>query len=204
MDSHRLFAIVPAAGLSRRMGRPKLLLPLGGRSLIVRLLDALNRPDISGCFVVVRGDDASLCAEVLAAGGEVIAPEIDPPDMRTSVQHALDEIRTRFAPGPEDGWLLIPADHPVLDEELLDLLIDCWERNDDLILVPTYQNRRGHPTFFRWKLSDEVAGLPPDRGLNTLLETYRDEVVEFPVDHPGVVTDLDTPDDYDRLQREWE
>ena len=204
MEARRLFAIVPAAGVSRRMGRPKLLLPLGGRSLVARLLEVLNRPDITSCLVVVRADDESLLTEMRTAGGEVVQPKIDPPDMRTSVQHALDAIRARFAPGPDDGWMLIPADHPVLDEELLDLLIDCWERNDDLILVPTYQSRRGHPTFFRWKLADEVAALPADRGLNTLLEIHSEEVAELPVDHPGVVTDLDTPGDYERLQRQWE
>jgi len=149
-------------------------------------------------------DSHCLFAEVLAAGGEVVGPEIDPPDMRASVECALDAIRRRHSPGPDDGWMLIPADHPVLDEEPLDLLIDCWKSSDDLILVPTYQNRRGHPTFFRWKLADEVAALPPDCGLNTLLKNHSDEVAELPVDHPGVITDLDTPGDYERLKRRWD
>jgi len=82
--------------------------------------------------------------------------------MRSSVQYALEEIQRRYSPGPDEGWMLIPADHPVLVAEVLDHLIDYWQHSDDLIFVPTYQQQRGHPTFFRWKLTSEVFSLPAE------------------------------------------
>jgi molybdenum cofactor cytidylyltransferase len=202
-QERRLFAVIPAAGLSRRMGQPKLLLPLGAKTVIARLLDVLNRPDVIERFVVLRRDDETLLAEVTSAKATAVQPEINPPDMRSSVQNALEEIQRRHAPGPDEGWMLIPADHPVLDAEVLDAMIDCWQKSDDLILVPTYQQQRGHPTFFRWELAEEVLSLPPDKGLNELLKSHADEIVEVRTDNPAVLTDLDTPEDYQELCDRW-
>src|SRR5260370_12639805 len=64
----QLFAVVPAAGQSRRMGRPKLLLPLGSDTVIGRMLALLRRPEIAATIVVVRPDDELLRAAVLAGG----------------------------------------------------------------------------------------------------------------------------------------
>jgi len=202
-STNRLFAVVPAAGHSRRMGRPKLLLPLGEKTVIARLLDVLDRPDIAERFVVVRPDDQRLRAEVIASGATVVQPQVAPPDMRTSVSNALAEIRQRHAPSAEDGWLLTPADHPMLEPGILDRLLQRWSQSDCDILVPTFKKRRGHPVLFRWTLTDEIATIPPDKGLNWLLQLRNDDVLEVAVDDPSVVTDLDTPSDYEALKKRW-
>jgi molybdenum cofactor cytidylyltransferase len=204
MHARRLFAVIPAAGVSRRMGRPKLMLPLGDRTVIRRLLDVLARPGIAARVVVMRLDDAPLCAEVEAAGATVIQPEVAPPDMRTSVQHALDAIAERFDPQPDDGWLLIPADHPLLDANVLDQLIACWQASDASILLPEHAGERGHPTFFRWSLAEEVRSIPVDRGLNHLVAAHASEIETVSVETPAVLTDLDTPEDYERLRGMFE
>jgi molybdenum cofactor cytidylyltransferase len=183
------------------MGQPKLMLTLGDRTVIRRLLDVLDRPGIAARTVVMRPDDAPLCAEVEAAGATVIQPEIPPPDMRTSVQHALDAIATRNAPQPDDGWLLIPADHPLLDVDVLDQLIRSWQASDANILLPEHAGKRGHPTFFRWRLAEEVRSIPEDRGLNHLVAAHAAEIETVAVETPAVLTDLDTPEDYERLLR---
>jgi len=195
--------VVPAAGRSERMGRPKLLLALGGKTVIAHLLNLLDRDDVTARFVVLRADDEALRTEVAAATATIVQPRIAPADMRKSVEHALDEIGRQHSPDPDDGWLLLPADHPMLEPGVLDVLIRRWNERDDRILVPTHGGRRGHPTFFRWELAGEVPQIPPSQGLNELLETHRNEVVEFAIDDPAVVTDLDTPDDYEALVRRW-
>lgn len=195
-----LFAIIPAAGRSRRMGRPKLTLPLGDRSVIRRLLDALDRPEITQCIVVHRRSDEELFAEVSATNAAVVRPEVDPPDMRASVQHALDFIAENYEPNDNDAWLLVPADHPVLDGRLIDELIQMWRLSTAKILIPTHDGKRGHPTFFRWPLAEAVRQLPQDRGLNALIEQFAESVKEVPVETDGILTDLDTPADYARLQ----
>ena len=203
--NRRLFAVVPAAGHSRRMGQAKLLLPLGGRTVIRRLLDVLDRPEITERIVVLRRDDDPLWSEVSDAEATIVRPETAPPDMRSSVEQALAEIRREQSPTPDDGWMLVPGDHPMLSTTVFDTLIEHWNRHECLILVPTCKARRGHPTFFRWKLVDEAAALPRDRGLNELLRVHHQEICELPIDDRAVLTDLDTPADYEALrsQREW-
>lgn len=197
----RLFAVIPAAGHSRRMGQPKLLLPLGGTTVIERVLAVLDHPAIAARCVVVRAGDAPLTEAVRRAGGLVLHPPVDPPDMRASVRFALETIQRDFSPREDEGWLLVPADHPVLDRILIETLIAAWERDRPLILVPRVGNRHGHPTLFRWSLAQDVARIPADRGLNWLLSQHANDVSELPIEGDAALTDLDTPDDYERLRR---
>lgn len=185
------------------MGRPKLTLPLGGRSVIRRLLEALSLPAIVERIVVMRREDEELFAEVSQTSTVIVRPRTDPSDMCRSVEHALDYIRENCSPADDDGWLLSPADHPVLKRDVLQALIDRWRESPARILVPTCAGRRGHPALFCWSLADAVAAIPPQRGLNDLLRQFRETLEEFPVDDPCVLADLDTPDDYDRLCREF-
>lgn len=202
--SSRLFAVIPAAGLCRRMGQPKLMLTLAGATVMQRLLDALDRPSIASRQVVVRRGDVPLQREVLRCGGSPVIPAVDPPDMRASVSHALEAIEREFAPRDDDGWLLVPADHPVLDRALIDSVVRHWRTTASQILVPRCGERRGHPTLFRWSLAREVARIPTDRGLNWLLREFSADVTELPVESEAAITDLDTPADYERLRAKWE
>ncbi|MBS0206319.1 MAG: nucleotidyltransferase family protein [Planctomycetes bacterium] len=202
--SARMFAVIPAAGLSRRMGQPKLLLKLAGLSIIERLLQALDSPLITERHVVVRPGDAALQAEVMRLNASLDLPPDDPPDMRASVAFALNVIEQKYAPCDNDGWLLVPADHPVLDRRLIEILLQTWQSVQPAILVPRRGTRRGHPTLFRWSLARAVANIPVDRGLNWLLREHAADVTELPVDSDAAVTDLDTPEDYRRLREKWE
>ena len=199
----RLFAVIPAAGLSRRMREPKLLLTLGGQTVIRRLLDALLAAGISRRIVVCRKHDAALQDEVQAAAAVAVCPDIDPPDMRTSVEHALRFLRETECPGPNDGWLLVPADHPMLDTSVLQQLIRHWHDTSAKILVPGFDGKHGHPTFFRWSLAKAVVEISPNRGLNELLRRFAADVEEIPVTDPCILTDLDTPADFAELQRRF-
>lgn len=198
MTGRSLFAVVPAAGHSRRMGRPKLLLPVEGETVVARLLDALAHPRITATIVVARRDDTPLADEVARTKAIVVRPDVDPPDMRASVEHAIAAIAERFDPDPDDGWLLVPADHPSLRRAVLDELTAAWDECDGEILIPTFEGRRGHPTVFRWRLAAEVASIPPDRGLDALVAAH--EPREVAIADRGIVTDLDTPEDYQRLR----
>ncbi|MBI3862372.1 MAG: nucleotidyltransferase family protein [Planctomycetia bacterium] len=196
----RLFAIVPAAGHSRRMGRPKLLLPLGATTVIARMLGVLRRPEIVETIVVIRPDDEPLRAAVAACGATTLQPTTAPPEMRQSVEHALQAIERKFDPAPDDGWLLAPADHPLLDSAALDPVISAWTAATRKIVVPVHEGRRGHPTIFPFALAKEVFSLPADQGLNRLLQVYAADVLSVAVASAAVVTDLDTPEDYERLR----
>ncbi|NOX53678.1 MAG: NTP transferase domain-containing protein [Planctomycetes bacterium] len=185
------------------MGRPKLLLPAGGRPVIARLIRALKQPQVQAVVVVLRTEAERLRRLVQQCGAIVVTPASPPLSMRHSVQAALDEIHHRYAPAPEDGWLLSPADHSGIEPQTVRKLLHRWQRSNCDVLVPTWRGRRGHPSLFRWTLAERVPAIPADCGLNWLIRTVATRIEEVPVSDPWVVQDLDTPAEYERLRRKW-
>ncbi len=200
MPSGRVYAIIPAAGHSRRMGRPKLLLPIGQQTVIGRLLAVLDSPRIAERLVVMRQDDTDLADAVRSDNATVIQPETDPPDMRYSVEAALSVIANRHTPTANDAWLLIPADYPMVQRQTADALLDAWSQTAAKILIPKHDGRRGHPVIFSWTLAERVPSISADRGLNTLVHEFAEHIEEVPVTDPAIRLDMDTPEDYARLQ----
>jgi molybdenum cofactor cytidylyltransferase len=192
------------------MGTPKLLLDVGGQTVIARLLAALHEGGIQDCWVVVHPDDKEIWAEVRRNGGYALVPETPPPDMRASAQFGLTALNEWLHTGniervpPDFPWLLVPADHPVLLPETVQELERASRLNIGSILIPTYHGRPGHPTMFAWKHALEVDQIPADRGLNWLVQRHAADVVHVPVENEGVLLDLDTPDDYERLKSLWQ
>jgi molybdenum cofactor cytidylyltransferase len=202
-------AIIPAAGKSRRMGAPKLLLDVAGRTVIARLIDALRQGGVAECFVVTAPGNEPLSREAERAGGRAVVADVPPPDMRTSVELGLAAARrARQAagsePAPDEPWLLAPADHPAIDPRTVELLLAAAARLPGRIIVPTHARRRGHPTVFAWKHAALVAASPAGSGLNRLLQEQAADVVELETASAGVLIDLDTPGDYERLRKLWE
>jgi molybdenum cofactor cytidylyltransferase len=197
-----LFAIVPAAGLSRRMGQPKLVMDIAGQTVIERLLKTLAHPAVTETVIVFRRNDdelASVINSLSLSNVQTVQPDIDPPDMKTSVEQAIESVRSRHSPQPTDGWMLIPADHPVLDPQVLDDLIAAWQTTDEDILIPQHGERNGHPAFFRWALTDRLTEIPGNKGLNWLSTAPNLRIRKLPIDSNSILLDLDTPDDYRRI-----
>lgn len=197
----QLLAIIPAAGRSRRMGQPKLLLDIVGQTVISRVLSALRQAGVPRTLVVVRSDDEALIREVRESGGEVVTPAVAPEEMRQSVEYALQHVRhTKATFGAFAGWMLVPADHPTLHPEVIQRLIAAWSDHPQLIAVPVHAGQRGHPTLFPWSMVEDVFSLPADQGLNCLLRMKPESVLEVEVPDSRVLDDLDTPEDLLRLR----
>jgi molybdenum cofactor cytidylyltransferase len=192
------FALVPAAGHSTRMGRPKLTLPLGDRTVIEHVVAALRAGGVEHVVVVVGPHVADLEPLATAAGADVLSLAEPTPDMRATVEHGLRWIEDRLHSGPNDPWLLVPADHPVLSPGVVRQVVAAGSAERPIV-VPMHAGRRGHPTRFAWRHAAAIRALPPDQGINALLRGSAEEVHELPVADPTVLCDLDTPDDYQRL-----
>ncbi|MFN0196833.1 MAG: NTP transferase domain-containing protein [Planctomycetaceae bacterium] len=199
VNRRNLFAVIPAAGQSRRMGKPKLLLPLDDETVIARVIRTFQQPEISEVVVVVRAGDVALQEELSKTAATVVIPEVDPPQMRDSIEIALRWIERTYHPHSTDGWILCPADHPLLNREVLAELIAAWKNCSTAIQVPAFEGRRGHPVFFRWSLVDELFSLADDAGVNSLVKRYPEAVTTVEVSDADILLDLDTPEDYDKL-----
>ena len=198
----RAFAVIPAAGTSSRMGRPKLLLPLAGRPLVLHTLAAWQSSRVERVVVVVRPGDEALAELVRAAGADVVTPPAPPPDMKASLGYGLAHIEQQFQPSADDAWLVAPADMPGLSPRIIDTLLAEFAAHPGPPIIPTLGGRRGHPVLLPWSLAAELRELPASAGLNALIE--RSQPILLPCDHvaaaaAGAFADIDTPEDLSRF-----
>jgi molybdenum cofactor cytidylyltransferase len=194
--------LIPAAGHSRRMGRPKLALPLAGRTVLEHVVAALGQAGVEPVLVVLGPHVADLAGPAREAGAVVLVLPEATPDMRATIEHGLAWLQEQYHPAPGDAWLLVPADHPTLEPAVVRRLVEAWrQRPDCSIVVPTWQGRRGHPALIGWSHVAGLGGHPAGEGLNTYLRRHAEQTLEVPVEAPNVVEDLDTPEDYERLLR---
>jgi molybdenum cofactor cytidylyltransferase len=197
-----LIALIPAAGLSTRMGRPKLALPLGDRTVLERVIDALKLGGADRVLVVFGphvSDDLTLSAA--RAGAVTLVLPRPTSDMRATVEAGLCEIERSFRPGSDDAWLLCPADHPVLDGATIARLRFLFQQQTERsIAIPTFEGQRGHPALISWKHVEGIRALAKEQGLNGYLRQHVSETLEVPVPSPEILVDLDTPDEYEQLK----
>lgn len=196
----RSFAIVPAAGRSERMGRPKLLLPVAGRPVIDHVLAAWTASLVTRTVVVTRADDADLLERCRAFPVDIVAPSDPPPDMKASIQLALAHIGDRYAPVEGDAWLLAPADLPRLASRHIDRLLDAYDPAGARAVAPIFAGRRGHPVVMPWSTAREVGALGAGEGLNVLVA--RTALCELPCENETQWQDLNQPAEYSRLLHE--
>lgn len=188
----KLAAVVPAAGLSRRMGREKILLPFRGSTILETILQTLGRAGVSTIVAVLR-PDLPEAAERARRGGAVVVTNPRPEDeMLVSIRLGLEAIST-----DPDAVFVWPADHPAVSAAAVRLLAD--RADPARTLLPTYRSRRGHPALIGRELLPEIARIPPEEGLRRLWRIRSDAVREIAVEDPGVIRNVDTPADYDAL-----
>jgi molybdenum cofactor cytidylyltransferase len=198
------FAVLPAAGKSSRMGRPKLALPLGERTILEHVIAALRQAAIEHILVVIGPHVAELAPLAESAGCHVGSLTKPSRGMRETVEHGLRWLEERFRPRPEDAWLLAPADHPTLDASIVSQLELAYAAQPQFsIVLPTCLGRRGHPTLFAWKHVAAIRAYPAELGLNTYVRQHVSETLEVPVNNPSVLWDMDTPEDYEWLRQNW-
>lgn len=203
--AERIYAIIPAAGKSTRMGRPKLSLPLGNRTVLECVIDAIREGGVRDVLVVLAPHSRELRPSAERAGAAVLLLDEETLDMRTTVERGLVWLTDHCHPDPNDAWLLAPADHPTLDSAVVRRLLAARaERPDRSLLVPTHAGKRGHPTLIEWQHVQAIRDLPQGLGLNAFLRARSAETFEVPVDTATILSDLDTPADYERLNRsDW-
>lgn len=187
-------AILPAAGASRRMGRPKLLLPFQGGTVVGSLVQALREGGISGIVLVTAPDDEALRAWAAKAGIPGVRVAINPDPDRGMLSSILEGIAR--VPGDEP-IVVCPADLPALRASTVAAVLTAAGRH--LLTVASYQGRRGHPLVISPKLIPEIETLDLSVGLRELLDRHPDLVHEVEVDDPGAVHDMDTPEEYREL-----
>ena len=182
------------------MGRPKLILRVGGRSVIARVVGALREGGADRVVVVAppRGAEGAdeLIREAEEAGAAVVVAETRPSDRRASVALGLSHLGRGEGPW---GLLLAPGDCAGLTAGTVARVIDCGREHPGRVVVPVYEGRRGHPLLLPWAIAGEVEGLPAGLGIDALRDRHAEGLIEVEVEDAGAIADLDTPEDYGRF-----
>jgi len=186
-------AIVLAAGLSRRMGTQKLLLPWAGTTVVGHIVDELARSEIDRITVVVGHQGPRVRAELAGRPVHVVNNGDYRQGMLSSVRCGLAAL-----PRPCTVALVAPGDQPAISSTLVDRMIHAFKSGDRGLVVPVHDGRRGHPLLIAARYFDEIMTHYDDVGLRGLPRAHGDDVLELPAASDDVLSDLDTPEDYRR------
>jgi molybdenum cofactor cytidylyltransferase len=184
-----LAAAILAAGESRRMGRPKALLPLDGLTFVEHLLAAVRHPRVEIVRVVLGSNAEQIRAQLHLDSGTIAVNENWRRGQLSSIQVAIRSLPT----GATEGLLLCPVDHPLITACLVSQLIAEFDASQKLIALPTHLGRRGHPVIFRHSLYDELLAASPDVGARQVVWAHAGEIAEVPTDQAGVIQNLNDP-----------
>lgn len=197
--------ILLAAGLSKRMGQPKQLLPFGKGTIVETVVD--NMLDAKfGEVIVVVGHCAKQVQDIL---GERPVKIVFNPDYRegmlTSAQTGIRSLNFENVKNKSDrdAFSLMLVDQPFITSELIDKVIDAYAQTDKGIALPSYNYKRGHPVIFHHRYANEILALDAESGgVRSLFKSHSKEIYYVSVDTDDVLRDIDYREDYERALRE--
>lgn len=192
----KIACIILAAGLSSRMGQPKLLLPwLHGKSVIAHLVEQVTRAEFARVIVVTGREHASI-AQALASDNVdiVFNPDFAGGEMLSSLKQGLATIINE----PYDAAAVLLGDLPLLEAHTLDEIIQ--QHCAGCITIPQRQGRSGHPVIFARTFWSALVDLPHDARPSAIFARYPSALNHVEVTSEAIYLDIDTPEAYAQLR----
>ena len=187
--------ILLAAGAARRFGGGKLLQALADGT-IVGLASLRNlQSALEHVVVVTRPGDEAIATLYGEAGAQTILCA----DADLGMGHSLAAGVAHAARA--SGWIVALADMPNVQPQTIRSIARLLSTEGGIV-VPCFNSQRGHPVAFDAAYREELMALHGDSGAKTILQAHGSKVHRLPVDDPGILEDVDTPEDLRRLRRE--
>lgn len=178
------------------MGAFKPLLPFGKQTVIESCIDYLRQGGVESIVVVLGHRAEEVRARINRLSVTCVVNAEPESEMNASIS-----VGVKAVPPAAEATLIALADHPAVPSTVVSTLISEWQNGASLV-IPTWQNRGGHPVLIDLRYRTELQNLDPTRGLRALFDAHRNEVKRIPVDSPFVARDMDTWDDYSALYQE--
>lgn len=186
--------LVLGAGGSRRLGRPKQLLPYGERTLLDHTVNTARQCGFHQLVVPIGGASDEVRERVDLSGADVVVNYAYGEGCSSSIAAALDTVDPRC-----DVIVLMLGDQPGVTPATVRALLAG--RGEAPLAVCRYDDGRGHPLAFHRRIFAALADLHGDKGVWRLLDQRADEVVEVRI-AGNVPLDVDTPEDYQAVLAE--
>jgi molybdenum cofactor cytidylyltransferase len=185
--------ILLAAGESRRMGRPKQLLPWRGTTLVRHAAETALHSQASGVVVVVGSQAAQVCAALEGLDVKIAENASFASGQASSLRVGIGALGTGYA-----AALVMLVDQPLVQPALLDALVERWRATGAPLVVPRHAGRRGNPVLIGRELFGELLDLRGDTGARSLFERHSTRIAWLEADE-SVVVDVDSPEAYAQL-----
>lgn len=200
----RVACILLAAGGSRRMGRPKQLLPWRGTTLVAHAANAAAEAGCARVFAIVGAARDEVSAALAGTGAECVANPAWEDGLSSSIRaglRAAEEAEARSG-SPWEGVLVLLADQPHVSSASLGVLIARFGAGVGAraIAASAYAGTLGPPAVFGRAHFDALRALAGDSGAKAVLAAHEAEVLAVPFESAAV--DVDTPADYHALSEE--
>lgn len=186
-----LWGLILAAGESKRMGFPKMLLTFNGRTMIENVIGNVTRSDIDNTMVVLGADRDTLIELVGKSPVKYCYNDNYKEGMLSSVKCGFRNLPSDF-----EAVLVFQGDQPLIFPKAINTVIEAYRYSGKGIVIPVYKNKRGHPLLIDRKYRNEIEKLDAHEGLRSLAYQFSDDVLEVETDDSGILRDFDTYDDY--------
>lgn len=196
MNSAPIGGLVLAAGESRRMGRDKALLNYRGRPFLEAILKHLRDAGIARPIVVLGHHANEIMSAVDLGSAEVVMND----DYRLGQTSSLQAGLRKLESSQVAGALLCLVDHPAASAEVMRQLQEAYRETGAPVVIPVHEKRRGHPVLIGRALFAELLALNSSQGADTVIRKYRAATCFMETDEPGILLDIDAPEDYQRLR----
>lgn len=174
------------------MGSPKALLPYQGSTFLETLAALLSGAHMEPLLIVLGHERERIESAVKLPGSARVV--VNPHYKLGQLSSLHTAIRALQQPVP--GLLVAPVDHPCLSLDVVNGLLEVFLTEDPDVIIPTFNDRRGHPVIFAARLFEELLAAPLDQGARAVVR--RHPVRHVPVTDEGILADIDDPELYQR------
>ena len=193
-DKDCLAAIIVAAGYSSRMKSFKPLLSLGGSTVLEKAVDSFRKAGIRDIRVVTGYRAEELLPVIDRLGVQLIDNDNFAEGMFSSITAGVKSLTAGVR-----GFFILPVDNPIINRDTIEKIQTTFFSTEFGIVYPTYEGLRGHPPLISSSYVNKVLAWNKPGGMRAVLEQYEHDAVDVAVVDPGVLLDMDTPEDYQQM-----
>lgn len=187
-------AVILAAGESKRMGEPKLLLKIGGERVVDRVVNSFKK--VTDELVVVLGHEPENLISILdELGVRWVINEEYHEGMVSSIKTGVEALKDC------EALFLALGDQPIIEQDFLNAAINAW-KNGAKLVSPVHKGKKGHPVLFDQSLFEEILSLKDDETLRKVIHAH-DEDHELIDAGEWAIIDFDTPEDYQAIKEKF-
>jgi molybdenum cofactor cytidylyltransferase len=188
-------AIILAAGESKRMGKPKMLLPWDKSTVLQTVITTFQAAGIQD-IIVVTGSARNQVDLLIGQTVQTIYNEnYLKGEMLSSIQLGL-----RFKMRESQAVFIALGDQPQIQVRTIQHILQEYKQTNSSLIVPSYNMRRGHPWLVARELWDDLLKTEPPETAREFLYQHSNDIHYIALDTPTILQDLDTPEDYLKSQ----